>query len=262
MVYEMGQGRPTQGLIPVANPPPIRILYVEDDPHYREAITTELSENGFLVRSFADAAALAEAADAVVDADIIVLDWALPKISGIDLLTDLRQSGVDLPVVFLTGNGFSAAEVMAFDRGAVDFIDKARGAEILVRRLRLLVRAPNPAAAPAPATLVVCSKLVLHPDVGRAHWNGRDVGLTLGEFNIVHRLASNAGGWVTYREVYDSLHYEGFVGGQGEDGYRINVRGIVRRIRKKFRRCDETFAEIENRAGLGYRWGNSAGASQ
>ena len=148
---EMARGRATQAAAHVASPPLIRILYVEDDPHYREAITTELSELGFLVRSFADAASLAEEADAVVDCDIIVLDWVLPKISGIDLLTDLRQSGVDLPVVFLTGNSFSAAEVMAFDRGAVDFIDKARGAEILARRLRLLVRTPNSPAAPAPA---------------------------------------------------------------------------------------------------------------
>jgi two-component system response regulator ChvI len=80
------------------------------------------------------------------------------------------------------------------------------------------------------------------------------VGLTLGEYNIVHLLASKAGRWVTYRAIYDQVHYEGFIGGGGEDGYRTNVRGIIRRIRKKFLQCDETFAEIDNFVGLGYRW--------
>ena len=50
------------------------------------------------------------------------------------------------------------------------------------------------------------------------------------------------------------MHYEGFIGGSGADGYRINVRGITKRIRKKFLECDEAFAEIENFVGLGYRW--------
>ena len=65
---------------------------------------------------------------------------------------------------------------------------------------------------------------------------------------------------MTYRTVYDRAHYEGFIGGSGEDGYQTNVRGIIRRIRKKFLQCDETFAEIENFVGLGYRWATQTGA--
>jgi two-component system response regulator ChvI len=55
-------------------------------------------------------------------------------------------------------------------------------------------------------------------------------------------------------------HYEGFIRGSGEDGYRTNVLGTIRRIRKKFLQCDETFAEIENFVGFGYRWANPTGA--
>ena len=151
-------------------------------------------------------------------------------------------------------------ENRAFETGAVDFIDKARGVEILARRLRLLLKAPKSAAAPPSASLVVCGKLVLNPNVSRAYWNDSDVGLTLVEYNIVHLLASNAGRWVTYRAIYDRVHYEGFIGGSGEDGYRINVRGIIKRIRKKFLQWDQSFAEIENFMGLGYRWASlSAG---
>jgi two-component system, OmpR family, response regulator ChvI len=176
------------------------------------------------------------------------------------LLVELRQCGVNLPVVFLTGYGFKAQENLAFEAGAVDFIDKARGVEILARRLRRLVRSPKPAAASASASLVVCGKLVLNPNVRRASWNDRDLGLTLSEYNIVHLLVSNADRWVTYRAIYDCVHYEGFVGGSGENGHRINVRAIIRRIRKKFLQCDETFAEIENAMVLGYRWTNPTAA--
>jgi two-component system response regulator ChvI len=64
---------------------------------------------------------------------------------------------------------------------------------------------------------------------------------------------------MTYRAIYDRVHYEGFIGGGGADGYRTNVRGIIKRMRKKFLQCDETFAEIDNFVGLGYRWANVAG---
>ena len=235
----------------------IRVLHVEDDLNCREAIADQLSDHGFVVRSFADALSLADGLAVSREADIILLDWDLPGISGIDLLVELRHCGVNLPVVFLTGYGFTAHENRAFETGAVDFIDKARGIEILARRLRRLLKAPKPAAVLSAS--IVCGKLRLNPNVGRAYWNNSDVDLTMGEYNIVHLLASNAGRWVTYRAIYDRVHYEGFVGGSGEDGYRTNVRGIIKRIRKKFLQCDETFAEIDNFVGIGYRWANAAG---
>jgi two-component system response regulator ChvI len=237
----------------------IKVLHVEDDPNCREAIADQLSDHGFVVHGFADARSLADGLAVSPEADIILLDWDLPEISGIELLIELRQVGVNLPVVFLTGYGFKAQENLAFETGAVDFIDKARGVEILARRLRRLVSSPKPAAASPSASLVVCGKLKLNPNVGGAYWNDRDVGLTLGEYNIVHLLASNVGRRVTYRAIYDRVHYEGFVGGSGEDGYRLNVRGIIKRIRKKILQCDETFAEIENFMGLGYRWAAGVG---
>ena len=236
-----------------------RVFHVEDDPSYREAIADQLSDHGFVVHSFADAMSLADGLALSSDADIILLDWDLPGVSGIELLVVLRQCGVNLPVAFLTGYGFTPQENLAFETGAVDFIDKARGVEILARRLRRLLRAPKSEAVPSLASLVVCGKLVLNPNVSRAYWNDVDVGLTLVEYNIAHLLASNAGRWMTYRAIYDRVHYEGFIGGGGADGYRTNVRGIIKRMRKKFLQCDETFAEIDNFVGLGYRWANAAG---
>jgi two-component system response regulator ChvI len=99
---------------------------------------------------------------------------------------------------------------------------------------------------------LACGKLLL--ESCRAYWNQVDVDLTLGEYNIVHLLASKAGSFVTYRAVYDRLRHEGFIAGEGAEGYRANVRSAIKRIRNKFRACDPAFDEIENYTGFGYCW--------
>jgi two-component system response regulator ChvI len=117
---------------------PIRVLFVENDEDYREIVGDELSYHGFAVHSFADGDSLLDSLDTAVDADVVVLDWGLPTISGIDLLPQLRRRGVNLPVVFLTSHAEPAYEKLAFERGALDFIDKMRGLDVLVRCLRLV----------------------------------------------------------------------------------------------------------------------------
>lgn len=234
----------------------IRVLLVEEDQHYRDTLENTLPEHGFAVTSFSDGEALLDSPGAVGNVDIIVLGWDLPKISGIDLLPQLRQHGITLPIVLLSLRASTAYETLAFDRGAIDFVDKVRGVDILARRLRRIVRPAKPAPVRDADTdeQLVYSKLVLRPTISRAFWEGKDVGLTLGEYNIVHYLASNIGRHLTYRAIYDHLHYKGFVAGHGANGYRANVRSAIRRIRKKFRSCDPTFAEIKNFTALGYCW--------
>lgn len=234
-------------------PDAIRLLFVEDDTYYREILTRELAEHGFAIRSFADASSMLASIELAADAHVILLDWTLPKTSGIELLLQLRHRGVNLPVVFLTGRALTAHESLAFDRGAIDFIDKARGVDVIVRRLKRVVA--GKAEDPKAENLLVCGRLVLKPGVSRAMWDGVDVGLTVGEYNIVHLLASNVGSFVTYRAIYDCLRYVGFIAGSGEDGYRANVRSAIKRIRNKFRQLDSAFAEIENYTTFGYCWG-------
>jgi len=233
---------------------PIQVLFVEDDENYREIVGSELSWHGFAVRSFADGASLLGSLDTAAEADVIILDWRLPNISGIDLLPQLRQRGVNLPVVFLTSHADPAYEKLAFERGALDFIDKTRGVEILARRLRLVAKSGKPAATPEAEKPIVCGKLVLSPSASRAYWNEVDVGLTVSEYDVVHLLASNVGRYQAYRAIYDLQYYEGFLAGQGNQGYRTNVRSSIKRIRKKFCKLDPTFAEIQNSAMRGYRW--------
>ena len=235
----------------------IRLIFVDDDDDYREAATGELTDLGFSVEGFADGATMLASVANGIDADVIVLDWNLPALSGIDLLPRLRRQGILLPVVFLTGRSAPVYENLALDRGAVDFVDKARGVPILAKRLRLLV---DPVKRPAELEVEEtqhCGRLMLKPRIGRAFWDNVDLNLTLTEFNIVRLLASSVGDHVTYRAVYDCMHHVGFIAGSGENGYRTNVRSSIKRIRNKFRVVDPEFAEIENYPSFGYRWGIS-----
>jgi two-component system, OmpR family, response regulator ChvI len=249
-----------------------RVVLVESDQYYREMLTGELLRQGFGVHAFADGASLLGSLASVIDADLAVLDWDLPYMPGIKLMAQLREHGINLPVVFLTGNviagnehercllapreALNAYECMAFDHGAVDFIAKSRGREVLVRRLRNVVELAKPKAkADLPVQKrLACDKLLLKPETSLALWNGVDVDLTLGEYKLVHLLVSNAGSFVTYRSLYDRPHFQGFIAGSGTDGFRANVRSAIKRIRNKFRACDPTFDEIENYNGFGYCW--------
>ena len=249
-VVALDAGLPVQ-LASVSEPDAIRVLLIEDDPINRGFLTDELSKQGFAVRKIAS---LLGAPDAAHDADVIVLHCDRAKISSIDLLVKLHRQGVNIPVVLLTDKALPAHECLALDKGAVDVICKSRGSEVLARRLKSVVKASNPTDQPRSDRSMICGKLLLRPDIGRAYWQDVDLGFTLGEYNVVHLLASSVGRYVTYRAIYDELHYEGFIAGSGADGYRANVRSAIKRIRNKIRDFDPSFDEIENYAGFGYCW--------
>ncbi|MBS0521728.1 MAG: response regulator transcription factor [Proteobacteria bacterium] len=237
----------------------IRLILVDDDDDFREAVAAELTDLGFDVTSFADSTEMLAAASAGnIAADVIVLDWGLPSLAGIDLLPRLRREGIQLPVVFLTGRTSPSHENLAFDRGALDFVDKGRGVPILAKRLRLIVESTKRPHELAVDETLHCGRLMLKPRVSRAFWDDVDVDLTLTEFNIVRLLASNIGNHVTYRAVYDCMHHVGFIAGSGEHGYRTNVRSSIKRIRNKFRLIDPEFDTIENYPSFGYRWASPA----
>ena len=226
----------------------IRVLVIEDGVIDREFLTDKLSRQGFAVQTVASLPA------APCDADVIVLHCGRVNNSSIELLGKIRRLAFDIPIVLLTGEAAPAHECLALDKGAIDVILKSRGPDVLARRLKGLVKIIGRTDRPQSGEPMKCGKLLLCFDVNRAYWEGVDVGLTLGEYNIVHLLASNAGRYVTYRAIYDRIHYEGFIAGSGADGYRMNVRSAIRRIRNRFGALDLIFDEIENYQGFGYCW--------
>jgi two-component system response regulator ChvI len=234
-------------LASVSEPGAVRVLLIEDGAIDHGFLADELSKQGFAVRKIASLPAAAH------DADVIVLHCDFAKSSSIALLDILQRQAAGVPIVLLTGEASPAREDLALDKGAIDVIGQSRGSEVLARRLKDVVKAFGRTDRPQ-AGGMTCGKLLLRPDINRAYWKDADVGLTLGEYNIVCLLASNVGRYVTFRAIYDRLHYEGFIAGDGADGYRANVRSAIKRIRNKFRSFDPTFDEIENYNGFGYCW--------
>jgi two-component system response regulator ChvI len=233
---------------------PIRVVFVDDDDDYREAMTGELADHGFEIVDLADGDAMfAYFADGGA-ADVVVLDWRLPGASGLDLLGQSRRRGIHVPMIVLTGMLSTTYENAALENGAIDFVNKSRGAAVLAKRIGLIVAAGKKLPEQRREEVAVCGDLMLRPQISRALWKGVDVNFTVVEFNIVHLLVRHVNEYVTYRAIYDCVHHAGFIAGTGEDGYRTNVRSSIKRIRNKFRVIDAEFSQIENFLAFGYRW--------
>jgi|GEM_PF-1958535 len=116
-----------------------------------------------------------------------------------------------------------------------------------------------PAQAPASDSAIASEQtefgdLRFDLKICRAYWKGQTVDLTITQFEIVRLFARRMDENLTYREIYDVVHGEGFFAGEGTTGYQTNVRSLIKRIRQKFHEIDETFDAIENHRGFGYRW--------
>lgn len=96
--------------------------------------------------------------------------------------------------------------------------------------------------------------LTLQYSMQRAYWGGTDVVLTATEFRVVRALTDALGQFITYRSIYDVVHYVGFCAGRDDGGFKTNVRSVIKRIRKKFEKHEPTWNWIENYSTVGYRW--------
>jgi two-component system response regulator ChvI len=240
-----------------------RILVVDDDDLFRESLVQNLSDVGFSTAAFAEGPGALAHVKAAGEPDLVLLDWKMPEMAGIDVLRELRRLEVGAPVVFLTVLNDQIYEEAGLLGGAVDFIEKSRSFSILFRRLQLILNGKKAKGAPANGQpghdVVDHGRMQLRRDVNRVFWNDREVDLTLTEFRILDYLVTRAGQDVRYRELYDIVHGEGFAAGSGQMGFRVNVRSFIKRIRQKFRDVDAEFDHIENYPGFGYRWRNADG---
>jgi len=241
----------------VPRPKAVRIVLVDDDEPFRESLGLNLEDEGFAVVSFPCGEAALDYLARGGEASVILLDWRMPVMNGLEVLRRIRRQGIATPVIFLTALSDDIYEEAALEGGAVDFIDKSRRLSILVKRLHLITEGMRP-TAPEPASpsseIMRLGSLELRFDISRASWREQTLALTLTEFKIVVLLAQRTGEDVGYREIYDVVHGKDFIAGYGAEGYRANVRTFIKRIRKKFRDVDPDFDHINNYAGFGYRW--------
>jgi two-component system response regulator ChvI len=195
------------------------LLLVDDDDLFRESLGLNLIDEGYDVTSFGNGRDALAYLDRGGGADVMLLDWRMPNLTGLEVLRQMRRAGMTIPVIFLTVLSDDIYEEAALEGGAVDFIDKSRRLPILLKRLQLITEGGRTAAEPEPARApsLRLGRLALRFDINRAVWGGRTVDLTLTEFKILTLLAEKAGQDVGYREIYDLVHGKDFIAGQGSE---------------------------------------------
>jgi len=230
------------------------VMVVDDDALFLESVSTNLADAGYRINAFPHGAMAIDYLSTRRDADLLLLDWKMPGISGIEVMQRLRAQQIDIPIIFLTVLSDQIYEEAGLLGGAVDFVEKSRSFAILRRRIELILGGEKKPSHARSEESHPGDPLTLRYESRRAMWKDVPLDLTLTEFNIVAYMAEHRTRDVSYREIYDIVHGEGFVAGEGEIGFRTNVRAFIKRIRQKFRDADPEFSHIRNYPGFGYRW--------
>ncbi len=224
------------------------ILLVEDTLDLAQAIRRELTTAGFHVVHAADGVAALEAF-AREQPDLVVLDWMLPRLDGLEVLKRLRQTSAT-PVLMLTARGEEADLVIGLELGADDYIAKPFGNRELVARVRALLRRnahlqQTIQADQTPSSAVLTrGGLRLDPQAHNAQLDGQPLDLTPTEFSLLDVLLRNPGRAFSRAYLLDAVWGERYVGGDR------SVDNAMLRLRKKLGMLGD---EIETVWGIGYR---------
>ncbi len=166
----------------------MRILVVEDEKKVGRFIKKGLEEEGYAVDlAFDGEEGLAMAMDRVHD--LIVLDIALPKMDGLQVLKALREKKIQTPVLLLTVRATIEDKVLGLDSGADDYLPKPFAFEELLARIRALLRRKTEAGLP----LLQIADLVMDPARHLVTRGGKKIDLTTKEFALLEYLMRNPG---------------------------------------------------------------------
>lgn len=125
----------------------MRLLLVEDDIPLRMALALELEQEGCETTVVADGAEALDLLGREPKPELLILDWDLLELSGLDVCRSIRREGLVLPVLMLTGHHRVADRVVALDAGADDYLVKPFSIEELMARVRALWRRAQRGAA-------------------------------------------------------------------------------------------------------------------
>ena len=221
----------------------MRILVAEDDGRLADVLTQALTEEGWEVVRVADGrSAYGRALPGGLPYDVLLLDWMLPGLSGVEVCGRLRAQGVITPVLMLTARGGVPDRIAGLDAGADDYLTKPFDIDELLARLRALRRR---ATIEEGATVRV-GDLEVDPRSRRVRRGDAPIELSAREFDILHLLVSRAGQVVTRFTILDEVW-------DGDTDLRSNAIDVhVAAVRGKIDRPFGTDT-ITTLRGVGYR---------
>ncbi|MET7683451.1 response regulator transcription factor [Streptomyces sp. NPDC005423] len=225
-----------------------RVLVVDDDPTVSEVVTGYLDRAGFAVDAVADGPA-AVALVASRPPDLVVLDLMLPGMDGLEVCRRIRQDA-PVPVIMLTARGDEEDRVLGLEVGADDYVTKPFSPRELVLRVEsVLRRAGTPAGGrpPAAGPWLRSGPLALDPTGRRATRHGRELALTIREFDLLTFFMRHPGRATSREDLMRQVW-------GWEFGDLSTVTVHVRRLREKIETDPARPALISTVWGVGYRF--------
>ena len=220
----------------------MRILIVEDEPAISGFLKEGLEEEGFAV-DVADNGrkGLELALDFINEYDIILLDWMLPGVSGIEICRTIRKVNQQVPIIFLTAKDTVDDTVFGLETGANDYLKKPFAFEELLARIRVLMRKSTGEQA-----IFSTRDIKMNIEVYEVTKAGKQIILTQKEFALLEFLLRNKGKVCLRSRIMEKIwdvHFD-------KDTAVIDV--FINGIRKKLDDEDqESF--IQTVRGVGYK---------
>ena len=200
----------------------MRILVVEDEKDLNRIITKTLTKSGYTVDSCLDGNEV-EHYLAGAEYDAILMDVMLPGKDGFTIVGQMRDRGVDTPVLFLTARDSVADRVTGLDLGGDDYLVKPFDFEELLARIRAMTRKH----AGNRSNVFTLADLTVDTRRQRVERGGREIALLPKEFAILEHLIRNKGAVISREQLEDRIwNYE-------YSGSSNNVDVYMSKLRKK-----------------------------
>ncbi len=220
----------------------MRILIVEDQENLAKMIKKGLEAEGLACDYVCDGeTGSRRMLMNYKDYDLVVLDWMLPKKNGDEICREVRRGKIGIPILMLTARDSAKDITNGLDAGADDYLAKPFSFEVLLARIRALMRRPKKTL---PLELVV-GELSLNPATKDVKRKGKSVKLTLKEFGLLEYLMRNKGSVVTREQILANVWDFAF------DSFANVVDVHITNLRKKLN--DKDAKIIETVRGMGYR---------
>jgi len=245
-----GMANPSQSILSMSQimEPRKRILVVEDELEIRQLIVLHLKREGFDVDEIADGEQ-ARTLLASRQYDMVILDWMLPSLSGLELTRWMRKRSTlatRTPVLFVTAKTEPEHVATGLDAGADDYIAKPFDTLVLMARVNVLLRRQDwlKAQPGADAPLLVMGDLMLNTQTFEVTMAGQRLDLTRSEFRLLESLLQNQGKVLSREAIIEQIQ------GEGVNVVGRTVDTHVFGLRKKL----GAYADlIETIRGIGYR---------
>jgi DNA-binding response OmpR family regulator len=187
------------------------ILLVDDDALMRRSLAFNLEQAGYRASTAADAESALRFARRDAP-DLILLDIGLPGMDGLDALHNFRLEA-DTPVIFVTARRRELDQALGLELGADDYVTKPFDLNVLLARIKAVLRRSERVAAPAPAAnRLEIGDLVIEAPAHVAMLAGRKLDLAPREFALLHALALSAGHVVSVDDLLAQVWGAEYVG--------------------------------------------------